>query len=168
MPAKTQKARKQPQKRNQTSWKKGQASPNPAGRPSTGESWADLIKKYGDMTAAEVAELSLELAKDYLKMGEGVTLKQGVVLSVFRSLLHEPQPGLFNALMERAEGKVPDKLLVDDWRAALQAKGIDSDKVLDDVVENVTPKLITAPATLPLSAALQEAETTDVPQPTDH
>jgi hypothetical protein len=161
MPAKTQKARKQPQKRNQTSWKKGQPSPNPAGRPSAGESWADLIKKYGDMTAGEVAELSLELAKDYLKMGEGVTLKQGVILSVFRSLMHDPQPGLFNALMERAEGKVPDKLLVADWRAALLAKGTDPDKLLDDVVENVTPKLLPAPDTLPLNAALHEAATTD-------
>lgn len=113
------------------------------------------------MTATEVAELSLELAKDYLKMGEGVTLKQGVILSVFRSLLHDPQPGLFNALMERAEGKVPDKLLVGDWRAALQAQGIDPEPVGQAAIDAAEKKLIEAPATLPLDAALHEAEKTD-------
>ncbi len=41
-------------------------------------------------------------------IGDGVTLKQAVVLRVFSALMFDPQPGLLNAFMERAEGKVKD------------------------------------------------------------
>src|SRR5690348_13759826 len=96
-----------------TSWKKGDPSPNPAGAPKRGESWAELIKQYGDLTPSEASALSLELAKKLLAIGDGMTLKQAVVLRVYADLLHAPTPGLLNALMERADGKVADKLQID-------------------------------------------------------
>jgi len=87
-------------------WKKGQSG-NPKGAPKRGFSWAELIKEYGDMTAPEVAARSLEMAKQFIKLGDdGLTLKEAVVIRVFGSLLFEPQPGLLNAFMERTEGKV--------------------------------------------------------------
>jgi hypothetical protein len=85
-------------------WPKG-VSGNPKGAPKRGESWAEIIKRVGEYTPAEAAEKSVELAKQFLKIGEGVTLKEAVVLRVYGATLFEPQPGLFNALMDRAEGK---------------------------------------------------------------
>lgn len=89
-----------------TAWKKGQPSPNPAGAPKRGESWAEIIKRIGEMTPPEAAALSLELTKKLLAIGDGVTLKQAVVLRAFADLLHEPTAGMLVALMDRADGKV--------------------------------------------------------------
>lgn len=101
-------------------WEKGTASPNPKGSPKRGESWQELIKRVGEYTPAEAAERSLELAKQLLKIGNGVTLKEAVVLRVYGALLFEPQGSLLNAFMDRAEGKVsqPVELTVYDSLAA--------------------------------------------------
>ena len=84
-------------------WLKGTPPPNPAGRPTEGESWAEIIKRVGAMTPAEAAKHCREIAGTLAKIGNHLTLKEAVVLRVYASLLFEPQPGLFNALMERAE-----------------------------------------------------------------
>src|SRR3990172_5876691 len=104
MPAKTQKSGKRGGKRS-TSWKPGQSG-NPKGSPKRGESWAEIIKRYGEMTPGEAAQESMELARKLLSIGEGVTLKQAVVLRVYAALLFEPQASLLNAFLDRAEGKV--------------------------------------------------------------
>ena len=104
MPAKTQKPGKRGGKRS-TSWKPGQSG-NPKGSPKRGESWAEIIKRYGEMTPGEAAQESMELARKLLSIGEGVTLKQAVVLRVYAALLFEPQSSLLNAFLDRAEGKV--------------------------------------------------------------
>lgn len=89
---------------------------NLTGAPKRGESWAEIIKRIGELTPSEAATRSLELAQQLLKIGDGVTLKEAVVLRVYSSLLFEPQPGLFNAFMERTEGKVKQPIEVDDLR----------------------------------------------------
>lgn len=93
-------------------WPPG-VSGNPAGAPRRGESWSEIIKRVGEMTPSEAAEQSLELAKKFLSIGDGVTLKQAVVMRVYASLLFEPQPGLFNAFMERTEGKVTQPVTIE-------------------------------------------------------
>lgn len=98
-----------------TAWKKGQSG-NPAGRPSTGESWADLIKRIGNMTPAQAAKHCRAVAGQLASIGDGVTLKEAVIMRVYASLLFEPQPGLLNSFMDRAEGKVADKLELNDLR----------------------------------------------------
>ena len=85
-------------------WQKGTPPPNPKGAPKRGESWAEIIGRVGDMTPAEAATASLELSKQLLKIGEGVTLKEAVVLRVYGALLFDPNPGLLNAFMNRVEG----------------------------------------------------------------
>ena len=90
-------------------WPKG-VSGNPAGAPKRGESWAEIIKRLGELTPVEAAERCVALAEQFLKYGNSATLKETVVLRVYASLLFEPQPGLLNAFMERAEGKVRDQL----------------------------------------------------------
>lgn len=99
-------------------WPKG-VSGNPAGAPKRGESWAEIIKRVGEMTPAEAAQRSLVLAKELLKVGDGVTLKEAVVLRVYGALLFDPQPGLLNAFMERAEGKVAQTVNVNPSDALL-------------------------------------------------
>lgn len=96
-------------------WPKG-VSGNPKGSPKRGESWAEIIKRVGEMTPSEAAERSLQLAKQLLSIGDGVTLKEAVVMRVYASLLFEPQPGLFNSFMDRTEGKVKQPIEVDDLR----------------------------------------------------
>lgn len=116
-----------------TAWKKGDPSPNPAGAPKRGESWAEIIKQYGDLTPSEAAVQSLELVKKLLSIGDGVTLKQAVVLRVYADLLHAPTPGLLTAFMERADGKVADKLELHDWRVQYGQNGADPDTLVEMV-----------------------------------
>lgn len=79
---------------------------NLKGAPKRGESWTEIIKRYGEMTPGEAAQESMELARKLLSIGEGVTLKQAVVLRVYAALLFEPQASLLNAFLDRAEGTV--------------------------------------------------------------
>jgi hypothetical protein len=90
-------------------WQKGQSG-NPAGAPKRGESWAEIIKQYGDMTPVEVADRVNEVAKQLRKIGKGVTLKEAVVVRVYAALMFEPSASLLNSFMERAEGKVETPL----------------------------------------------------------
>jgi len=117
-----------------TSWKPGQSG-NPKGSPKRGESWAEIIKRYGEMTPSEAATHSLELVKKLLTIGDGVTLKQAVILRVYASLLFEPQPGLLNSFMDRADGKLAQTISVKDWREEAKERGIDPDKLVEFVDE---------------------------------
>lgn len=86
----------------------GKADPrnNLVGAPKRGESWAEIIKRIGDMTPIEAADHANEIAKQLRKIGGGLTLKEAVVVRVYAALLFEPQASLLNTFMERAEGKV--------------------------------------------------------------
>jgi hypothetical protein len=114
-----------------TAWKPGQSG-NPAGAPKRGESWAELIKRIGELTPVEAAERCVALAQQFLKYGNGATLKETVALRVYASLLFEPQPGLLNAFMERAEGKVAQPVSMEP-SAALLAKLEQLGLTLNDV-----------------------------------
>ena len=109
-----------------SAWKPGQSG-NPAGAPKRGESWAEIIKNLGDMTAPEAAAVSLELSTQFLKIGSGITLKQAVVLRVYAALLFDPNPGLLNSFMDRVEGKVKDQvdLTSNGETITVTLKGID-------------------------------------------
>ena len=90
-------------------WKKGQSG-NPKGAPKRGESWAEIITRIGNMTPIEAADHANEIAKQLRKIGGGVTLKEAVVIRGYAALLFEPQASLLNAYMDRAEGKVSDRV----------------------------------------------------------
>ena len=94
-------------------WKKGGASPNPSGRPKDGESWAAIIKAVGDMYPTDLVAFigkDNDLGRMLAKLPQSVQMKYLVVSRVFSSLMFEPSSGLWKELMERAEGKVQDKL----------------------------------------------------------
>ena len=119
-------------KRGNPNWKKGQPSPNPAGAPKRGESWGEIIKKIGNMTGEEVAQYAetfREIAKDLGKLGK-MTLKESAVLRAYHAFLQEPNASLWNVLLDRDEGKVPDVLeatVTMGWREDAKQKGYDPD-----------------------------------------
>lgn len=92
-------------------WPEG-VSGNPAGAPKRGESWAEVIKDITDKTPEEVlAELdSGELAAAYRKFPRHVLIKRLIIMRVVAALMFEPQSGLLNSFMERADGKVLEQL----------------------------------------------------------
>lgn len=114
-------------------WPKG-VSGNPKGGVKRGESWAEIIKRIGEMTAAEAAELSPVLVKQLMTLGGGITLKQAVVLRVYAALLFEPDARLLNAFMDRAEGKVAQPVVL-EWRKQLEAKGLDAGAIFERLVQ---------------------------------
>ena len=95
---------------------------NNLGAPKRGESWGEIIKRIGDMTPAEAAEHAQVIAGKLKQMGSGITLKEAVVIRCYAALLFEPQPGLLNSFMDRAEGKVRDQVDVTSAGQALEIR----------------------------------------------
>jgi hypothetical protein len=112
-------------------WKKGESG-NPKGAPKRGESWAEIIKRIGDMTPIEAAQHAQAIAGKLKVMGDSLTLKEAVVVRVYAALLFEPQASLLNSFMERAEGKVTEPIDLtskgkqigtdDEFRSAILSK----------------------------------------------
>lgn len=128
MPANTPKSGKK-RAATKTTWKPGQSG-NPQGAPKRGESWAEIIKRVGDLTPHEAAQSSLELAKQFLKIGEGVTLKEAVILRVYGALLFEPNPGLLNAFMNRVEGMPSQSVDMNlSWKERAKQAGYDPSEI---------------------------------------
>jgi len=127
LPAKTtaNNGKKPPNRRgrpeNLKPWPKG-VSGNPAGAPKRGESWAEIIGRIGEMTDAEFIQL---------KRGQP-TQKQQAVMAVYMALKNDPQPGVFNAIMDRTEGKVTEKLEVSDLRDKADSELISEFKSIVD------------------------------------
>jgi hypothetical protein len=100
-------------KRGNPKWEKGGKSPNPAGRPKDGESWAAIIAAVGNMYPEDILELvgrNNDLGKQIALLPKGVQMKYLVTARVFAALMFEPTQGLWKELMERAEGKVETPL----------------------------------------------------------
>jgi len=123
------KGRKPPPER--TWWKPGQSG-NPKGRPREGESWTAIIKKIGDMSGPQLAEHFSIYAAQLRKLGP-VTMKEAVVIRAYMQLAFEASGSLFNALVDRAEGKVSQPLDV-SWRDDLMKQGVDPDAILEKLV----------------------------------
>jgi hypothetical protein len=95
-----------------SAWKPGQSG-NPAGRPRDGESWAAVIAAVGNMYPDDLLAFipkGNDLGNAISQLPKGVQMKYLVTARVFAALMFEPSSGLWKELMERAEGKVSDKL----------------------------------------------------------
>lgn len=100
-------------KRGNPAWVKGGKSPNPSGRPKDGESWASIIKSIGDMYPADIVAFigkDNDIGRMLAQLPQNVQMKYLVTARVFSSLMFEPSPGLWRELMERAEGKVTERV----------------------------------------------------------
>lgn len=93
-------------------WKPGQSG-NPAGRPKDGESWSAILKNIGEMYPEDVLAFigtNNPLGRQVAQLPKNVQMKYLVGVRVFAALMFEPTRGLWNGLMDRIEGKVPDRL----------------------------------------------------------
>jgi hypothetical protein len=123
-------------------WLKGTPPPNPAGRPSEGQSWQEILRWAAELTGAEAASLSPDqLAREFRKLGK-LKLKEAISLRVFAALLFDPTSGLFNAVMDRAEGKLAQPVAVMDWRAELEKHGISASEVFENIVRSAAAALV--------------------------
>lgn len=116
MPANRQGTDKKKRKAPKTAWPKGKSG-NPAGRPKNGESWSEIIKAVGEMYPEDLLKIvgrENELGQQIRKYPPKVQMKFQVVIRVFAAMMFEPNNSLFNSLMDRVEGKVPDHLKVDN------------------------------------------------------
>lgn len=96
-------------------WKKG-VSGNPGGRPKDGHSWSEIVKEVGNMYAQDllaIIDSDTTLGKILLKLPHNVQMKYLVTARVFASLMLEPTSGLWNGLMDRAEGKVAQEVILE-------------------------------------------------------
>jgi len=96
-------------------WLKGTPSPNPRGRPSVGESWKEIIDAIGKMTSDRIHGMvgNNDLGSAFQQMPKGIPMRDLVVMRVFSALMFEPQNGLWNTLIERVDGKVPQPVQLD-------------------------------------------------------
>jgi hypothetical protein len=138
--ANTQKTDSTKRKPPKTAWKPGQSG-NPAGAPKRGESWQEIIKRVGEMTPKEASERSKVLAAQLLSIGEGVTLKEAVVMRVYGALLFDPNPGLLNSFMDRAEGKVKQAVEM-SWQEEAKRDGVDPDKLKADLTAQFVAAMV--------------------------
>jgi hypothetical protein len=116
-----------------SAWKKGQSG-NPTGAPKRGQSWREIVKEVGNLTPAEADEYCHLIAQKIKSLGDGVTLKQAVILRVFTALLFEPDARLLAVIMDRDEGKVAQPIEL-SWREKLQEAGLDPDDAVQQVRE---------------------------------
>jgi hypothetical protein len=82
---------------------------NPTGRPKDGASWSGVIKEVGEMYPDDILAFvgrDNDLGRAIAKFPKNVQMKYLVTARIFAALMFEPTSGLWNGLMERAEGKL--------------------------------------------------------------
>lgn len=117
-------------------WPKGQSG-NPAGRPKDGESWSKIIKDIGDMYPGDLLAFigeTNDLGRQIKLLPPNVQMKYLVTARVYAALMFEPTSGLWNGLMDRADGKVPDRLQLE---GKLNVDGLD--QALDNIYGRNNP-----------------------------
>jgi hypothetical protein len=97
-----------PQRDEKGRWLPGTPSPNPAGAPKRGQSWAETIRRITDMTRDElIAHVGGEktaLGRQLKELPPGVPMKDAVILIGLIGFGRDPQASMFNALANREEG----------------------------------------------------------------
>jgi hypothetical protein len=119
-------------KRNEKGqWLPGTESPNPAGAPKRGESFAEIVREIGNMTGEQLAEQFAIFAKDARVLGP-TRVKDAFIVKAFLAFMRDPTGSMFNAITDRAEGKPVSHIEVeglvkgysgvspDDWDSAPQ------------------------------------------------
>lgn len=120
--------KQQGRKPTPASWKPGQSG-NLAGAPKRGESWAEIIKRIGDMEPGEAAHTFGEIAKQLRNMPAGVTLKEFVVMRIYAAMLFEPSSSLWGHMLDRVDGKVKDEI---DANGDITIRVVRADRALHD------------------------------------
>lgn len=88
---------------------------NRAGRPKTGQSWSEIFAEVINQYPEELLKIipNGPLAAGLKQYPQSVQVKYLMAVRVAQALLFEPTPGLLKEILDRLEGKVPEKLRVD-------------------------------------------------------
>lgn len=92
-------------------FKKGQSG-NPKGRPPTAKCIPDLLRKIGDQPPTEF--ILAKLRGKYGPLCSPKTMREAMLLSTYCDAIFENDNHARQMIMERTEGKVTDKLEVND------------------------------------------------------
>lgn len=96
-----------------TMWKKGQSG-NPYGRPKDEESYSGITRMLSNMTADEIAKMvggnQTDLGRAFLQMPRNVQMKYLQIIRAMQANMFEPQASLLREVIDRADGKVSDKI----------------------------------------------------------
>jgi hypothetical protein len=101
------------------------------GRPKDGENWKNIAAEISNMNTADILSFvseTSELGKAFKRLSPNVQMKWLVLLRVIYILATEPNAGLFNAFLDRVEGKVADRVQMD---GGLEVEGLS--EMLDKV-----------------------------------
>lgn len=81
------------------------------GKVTQERTWSALINKVTNMTVSEAAEYFGKLAenKDY---PQGITLREVMIARAIQDFMEKPNPAIWNAIMDRSEGKVAESMNV--------------------------------------------------------
>lgn len=86
---------------------------NPNGRPLKGESYAEIIREIGNMTGDQLADVMVNRWSPELRKEIGpIRMKDALAVRAYLAFFRDAQPSMFNALMDRADGKLPTPIAV--------------------------------------------------------
>lgn len=95
-------------KRGNPNWVKGGTSPNPAGAPKRGESWAETFGKLGNMDRDEAAAYfgeKTDIGRQLKQLSPGIPLKDIIGIRALITLANDTDARLLGQVGDRIEGK---------------------------------------------------------------
>lgn len=96
-------------------FKKGQSG-NPGGRPKITNSVTYWLREFGNMTPKALADVCSLYSAELKKGGDKTTMFGLIAARLLMSQVNQPDSRLLDVLLDRTEGKVTDKLEVNDMR----------------------------------------------------
>lgn len=115
---------------------KGQSG-NPGGRPRITNSVTHWLREFGNMTPAALSEICKAYAAELKRGGDSTTMFGLIAVRLLMSQANEPDARLLDVLLDRTEGKVPDKVKLYDWRKDAAAAGVDPDSLVNELFGKV-------------------------------
>jgi hypothetical protein len=104
--------------------------------------WGEIVARVTRMTVAEAVEYFGSLAADLATFDrQDRTLRELMVFAAVHSFLERPNPMLWQTMMEREEGKVPQTIqgqVAVDWRSTASRLGVSEEEVLKELEEMVS------------------------------
>ncbi len=113
-------------------------------------SWGNIIRSITGMTPDEIEKEFGSTVSERLKAYGKKTLREIMVLRAIETFIEYPSSSLWNAMMERDEGKIAEQgqinIDIHDWRDLAQKLGVTEAEALEEAtrIVNATYKEIPA------------------------
>lgn len=84
-------------------------------------SWGEILEEIGNLDGQQALERAGRIFSQLKKYPEGVTLKELSAISYYIRMINDPNGSLLNAVADRTDGKIPDKIEINGLTEALDA-----------------------------------------------